>query len=179
MDFIKALEKITEFLKGERVRFSLGGAIALNGYGLGRLTNDLDLIVDERVQPALLEFMVSLGYEQLRATEGYSNHLHREATWGRIDFIYLDPGTADQLFGRARPAKPLGDLEILLPAPEHLAAMKANAIKNNPARRLQDMADVQFLLGLPGVDESEIRSYFDKYGLQSLFDDIKKAMASA
>ena len=116
-------------------------------------------------------------YEQLQVTEGYSNHLHPDLGWGRIDFIYLDPQTADRLFSRAKPARALGNMEVLLPAPEHLAAMKVNAIKNNPRRRLKDMADVQFLLGLPGVDENEIRGYFEKNGLVATFDEIKRSMA--
>src|SRR3954465_4460493 len=132
MDFAKVLEKIAEFLRAQGVRFGLGGAMALNGHGLARATRDLDLLVEEEIQGALLRFMASLGYEQLRANEAFSNHLHKEPSWGRVDFIYLDPRTADRLFARAKVAKPLGDLEVLLPAPEHLAAMKVHAIKNNP-----------------------------------------------
>jgi hypothetical protein len=47
-----------------------------------------------------------------------------------------------------------------------------------PVRRtLKEMADIQFLLQLPGVDQAEIRRYFDEAGLSERFDEIK-ALAS-
>jgi len=175
MDFARVLAEVSRFLREQHARFALAGAVALNAHGMARATVDLDLVVEERVKPALLRFMASLGYEQLKVTEGYSNHLHAEASLGRLDFIYLDPHTADLLFGRARLARPLGDLDVLVPSPEHLAAMKVQAIKNNPSRKFKEMADIQFLLGLPGVDEAEIKRYFEKQGLKAVFDEIKRA----
>ena len=55
--------------------------------------------------------------------------------------------------------------------------MKVQAIRNDPARRFKDLADIQFLLGLPGVDEAEIRGYFESQGLLKEFDELKRAMA--
>lgn len=129
------------------------------------------------MQPALLRFLAELGYEQLHASAGFSNHLHPDLAWGRLDFIYLDGHTADVLFARAARARPVGDVEVLVPSPEHLAAMKVQAIRNDPARRFKDLADIQFLLGLPGVDEAEIRGYFESQGLLKEFDELKRAMA--
>src|SRR5256885_2021175 len=113
MDFAKVLEKISEFLRDQGVRFGIAGAVALNAHGLGRMTSDLDIIVDEPARDALLSFMKSLGYQELRATEGFSTHLHPDSQWGRIAFIYLDPHTADLLFNRAKPVRALGSVEIL------------------------------------------------------------------
>jgi hypothetical protein len=179
VDFAKVLEEVARFLDREGARFALAGAVALNAHGLARATTDLDLVVEEKAQPALLRFLASLGYEQLRASAGFSNHLHPEPQWGRLDFIYLDPHTADLLFARAKRARPLGDLEVLVPSPEHLAAMKVQALKNDPTRRFKDLGDIQFLLGIPGVDEAEIRRYFEKQGLLERFDELKQTMAGA
>jgi hypothetical protein len=38
-------------------------------------------------------------------------------------------------------------------------------MKNDPSRVFRDMADVQALLDLPGVDEEKIRGYFEQHGL--------------
>ena len=57
---------------------------------------------------------------------------------------------------------------------QHIAALKVRAMKNDPARTLQDMADVRFLLTLPGVDRVEIRDYFDRQGMGDRFDDLQK-----
>ena len=177
MDFAKVLAELARFFDAEGARFALAGAVALHAHGLSRATTDLDLVVEEKVQPALLGFLSSLGYEQLSATPGYSSHLHPEPVWGRLDFIYVDAHTADLLFARARRATPLGDLEVLVPSAEHLAAMKVQAIRNDPSRKFRDLADIQFLLGLPGVDEQEVRRYFERHGLLDAFDELKRTLA--
>ena len=55
--------------------------------------------------------------------------------------------------------------------------MKVQAIRDDPSRRFKDLADIQFLLGLPGVDEAEIRRYFELHHLLGSFDELKRAMA--
>ena len=177
MDFALVLTEVARFLAGEGARYGLAGALALNAHGLARATTDLDLVVEARVQPALLRFVAARGYEQLQASAGFSNHLHPDPAWGRLDFIYLDGHTADLLFARAQRSRPLGDIEILVPSPEHLVAMKVQAIRNDPSRRFKDLADIQFLLGLPGVDEGEIRGYFEQHDLLGSYDELKRAMA--
>jgi hypothetical protein len=54
---------------------------------------------------------------------------------------------------------------IAVPKPEHLIAMKVQAIKEAPERTWQDLADIGFLLQLPGVDRGEAAGYFERAGL--------------
>ncbi|MFL5395731.1 MAG: hypothetical protein ACJ79G_23100, partial [Myxococcales bacterium] len=98
MDFARVLADIARFLDAQHARYGLAGAFALQAHGLQRATSDLDLIVEARAQPALLAHLDSLGYERLHVSEGYSNHLHPDPAWGRIDFIYLDDRTSDLIF---------------------------------------------------------------------------------
>lgn len=58
--------------------------------------------------------------------------------------------------------------------PEHLVAMKVQAIKNAPDRAWQDMADISFLVGLPGVDRHEVRAYFENAGLLTKWEAIER-----
>lgn len=173
MDFAKVLAEIARFLDARKARYGLAGAFALQAHGLQRATSDLDLVVESRAQPMLLLFVDSLGYERLHVSEGYSNHLHPDPRWGRIDFVYLDDHTADVLFARAGKTRILPGVEMLVPSPEHVAAMKVQAMKNDRTRTLKEMADIQYLLQLPGVDEAEVRRYFDEAGLSERFDEIK------
>lgn len=39
------------------------------------------------------------------------------------------------------------------------------------------LADIRFLLQLPGVDHREVREYFERHGLEDRFDDIQKSGA--
>jgi hypothetical protein len=151
----------------------------LHGHGLSRATQDLDLAVDEAGRSALLEHLATLGYEKLHESEGYSNHLHRDPLWGRVDVIYLEGRTADIFFGGARPAELFSGVTLPVPRAEHLAAMKAQAVKESPGRASKDLADVAALLKLPGVDVEEVRRYFEKHGLAAEFERIVRERGPA
>lgn len=64
-------------------------------------------------------------------------------------------------------------LELPIPRPEYLIAMKLQAIQNDPGRRLRDLADIQQLMRVPGVDLEEIRDYFRRYDLLRDYDEVK------
>jgi hypothetical protein len=149
----------------------IGGA-ALAAYGLMRTTLDLDLVVEARGQDELIAFLDSLGFVTLHRSTGYSNHAHPDPMWGRLDFVYVDEATGDELFAACRQGGAPGGLEVPLPKPEHLAALKVLAMKNDPGRTFQEMADIRYLLQLPRVDRREVESYFRRHGLQERFDDL-------
>jgi len=55
---------------------------------------------------------------------------------------------------------------------EHLIALKLFAMKNDPQRGLQDMADIQQLLRVTPVDRDEVRGYFEKYGQIDKYEQL-------
>ena len=174
MDFDRVLDTIGAFLEREGFRYAVIGAFGLAAYGLSRATVDLDLATESESQRKLVPFLESLGYETLHVSAGYSNHLHAEPAWGRVDFVYVDGETSRLLFdGCGTRAGPAGR-SVPVPRAEHLAAMKVHAMKNDPERSLQEMADIQFLVRLPGVDREEIRGYFERSGLVEKYDEIAR-----
>ena len=176
MNFSKVIEEVAGFLDRENIRFALAGAFALHAYGLSRATSDLDFVTEARVRDRLVAHLESLGYETLYSSLGYSNHLHASTEMGRVDLIYVDGETARHLFGSQGASLRLGGRDLSVPRAEHLAAMKVHAMKNDPGRALQEMADIRFLLQLDGVDENEIRDYFEEAGLKDKFDEIKRSI---
>ena len=60
--------------------------------------------------------------------------------------------------------------------PEHLAAMKVLAMKNDPARTFQELTDIRFLLKLPGVDADEVRDYFERHGLEERYSELQATL---
>jgi len=176
MDFAAALGCVAEFLDGKGYPYAVIGGVALAAYGLARTTLDLDLVVDAAAQDSLIDFLESRGYETLYRSTGYSNHLHPDPAWGRLDCVYVRGETSRQLFAARRLVKGPGGLEVPLPKPEHLAAMKVLAMKNDPARTFQEMADIRFLLTLPLIDRHEVRTYFLRHGLEARLDDITKTL---
>ena len=166
------LAELTRFFTEHQVRHALAGGVALHALGSSRATQDLDFAVDELARGELLLHLANLGYEKLHESEGFSNHLHRSPAWGHVDLIYLEGRTAELIFGGARPALVFKAMSAPVPRPEHLVAMKTQAMHDRPSRMAKDLADVAFLLTLPGIDEAEMRRYFERYGLASRFDEL-------
>ena len=50
--------------------------------------------------------------------------------------------------------------------------MKILAMKTDPERKLQELADIAALLRLPGVDASEIRRAFERHGVLASWDEL-------
>jgi len=176
MNFGMVLGVVSGFLEERGYRHALIGAVALAAHGLLRTTQDLDLIVESAAQPDLLQFLEARGYRTLHQSSGYSNHSHPDSAWGRVDFVYVQGETSDKLFSTCTRMRGPGDVEIPVPRPEHLAALKVVALKNAPSRELQDLADIRYLLTLPGVDRIEVRGYFERHGLESRFDEIARTL---
>ncbi|HWM93104.1 MAG TPA: nucleotidyl transferase AbiEii/AbiGii toxin family protein [Thermoanaerobaculia bacterium] len=176
MNFGNVLGVVTGFLEEKRHRYALIGGIALASYGLPRTTVDVDLLVDSTAQDDLIRFLESQRYETLNRSRGYSNHLHANPDKGSLDFVYVGGETADKLFANCRWMRSPGEIEVPVPKPEHLAALKVLAMKNDPARTFQEMADIRFLLTLPGVDRKEIRDYFERQGLTDRYDELERTL---
>jgi hypothetical protein len=176
VDYAAVLNTIADVLAAMDGRFAVIGGWAMNSYGRGRTTFDLDLVVPRELQSPLIERLEALGYETLHRSAGYSNHLHADPAKGRLDLIYVDEETARKLFEAAADREVFPGIEAAVPSPEHLAAMKVTAMKNDPSRRLQELADIRALLRLPGVDRAAIRAYFERDGLGRDYDEVSRGL---
>jgi hypothetical protein len=177
VNFARVLEEVSTFLDGKGYRYALIGGVALAAYGLARTTLDLDFVLDADAAQDVIRFLEARGYQTLRRSSGYSSHVHPDLLWGRVDILYARGETSREIFSSCRPSVGPGGRAVLLPKPEHLAAMKALAMKNDPSRTFQEMADIRFLLGLPGVDRAEIRTYFERHGMKERFDELDENTA--
>jgi hypothetical protein len=150
----------------------VAGALGLHAYGHSRATFDLDVVTVRAAQAPLVAALEALGYETLHVSPGYSNHQHPDADWGGVDVIYVDEETARQLFSGCSGRLRIGDRDAPVPRPEHLAAMKVQAMRNDPTRLVQDLADVQELLRLPETDRAEVRRYFERAGMLEWYERL-------
>jgi len=113
--------------------------------------------------------------DQLRhVSAGYSNHLHAITALGGVDVVYVNGETSERLFAGCRTMPGPAGRSVPVPRPEHLAAMKIQAMKNDPRRTLGEMEDIRFILTLPGIDEAEVRGYFERAGLRHRYDELKR-----
>jgi len=173
VDLSVVIGDVRRFLDRDQIPFAIVGALALHTYGYSRATNDIDLLVGADAQDRLLTFLEARGFETLHRSGGYSNHLHADPALGRLDVVYVDADTREKIFANAR-ASSIAGIPVVVPKPEHLVAMKVHAMKNDPSRAFQDMADILFLMKLPGVDREEIRAYFDASGQSERYREIER-----
>jgi hypothetical protein len=172
MNFRTAIENLIRFFIREEIAFAVIGAFALKAYGYVRATRDVDFLVRGEEQEKIIQFLETLGYETLYRSKGFSNHLHPLAALGRMDFVYVAGETADRILSGTRPLLALDDLTLPVVRPEHLIALKVYAMKNDAQRTFREMADIQQLFRLPGIDEDEVRSYFEQFGQREKFDEL-------
>lgn len=176
MEFGAVLGELAAALSAGGHRYAVIGGVALAALGLPRTTLDLDLVVDAGAQDDAVRWLERRGYETLHRSSGYSNHLHPDPRMGRVDLVYVAGETAERLFSSTRELRGPGDSRIPVPKPEHLAAMKVLAMKNDPGRRFQELADIRFLLRLPGVDREEIRQQFARHDLMEHYVELVETL---
>ncbi len=172
MNFKAVVSAIIPFFQAENCRFALAGAFALHAYGLSRATGDIDFLLDSACREKVVRYLEDLGYETIYKSEGYSNHVHSISSMGRVDFIYVDGETAKSLFSEMGPSLKIDQWSIPVPSAEHLIALKVFAMKSDPSRTFQEMADIQFLINLPDTDRNRVKQYFEQYGLLERYYEI-------
>lgn len=156
MNFARVLTLVVDGLEAAGQPCLVVGGLALQVLGHSRATFDLDVAARTETASAAAELLSKLGYRALYQSSGFANHVHVDPELGRVDFVFVDAPTAQKMFAGAREATLAGH-RVRVPKPEHLIAMKVHAMKNDPTRSFKELADVQFLLGLPGVDQTEAR----------------------
>jgi hypothetical protein len=174
VDFARELDSVRAFLAGGGFRFAVIGGVALTAYGHPRMTLDLDIVTESSAQDSLIAFMESQGFVTLHRSPGYSNHRHSERHRARLDFMYVRDTTTDRLFASVRELPGPGGRPIPVPKPEHLIAMKVQAMKDAPERAGQDLVDTAFLLNIDGVDRDEVREYFLGAGLEERWHELTR-----
>lgn len=173
MDFKRVLVLVGDFMREVDQPFAVIGALGLAARGVSRSTFDVDIVAPAAAQEALLAFLESHGYACEHVSTGYSNHAHSDRALGRVDVVYVQGETARKIFEGVSIYEGPEGIPIPVPRPEHLAAMKIFAMKNNPQRVSQDLDDLQRILKIPGVDRSEVTEYMRKHDLEALIDRLE------
>lgn len=167
MDLQKVFLLLRGFFEREGEPYVVVGGLAMLTYGSTRNTYDCDLLVRGAIRPKLLSFLESAGYAKQAETDAFSSHLHGDLDLGRLDILYVDDETARQVFAARRTSKLGADLEVGVPSPDHLIAMKTQSLKHDPERR-SDVEDLELLLARDDIDNDAAARHFEANGLKKL-----------
>ena len=173
MDVTRVLGLIRPFFEQRQEPFAVVGGLALLAYGAPRATFDVDLLVPRSVRDDFIAFLEARHFATLGVRAGFSNHQHPDAALGRLDVIYVSGTTAEAVFAGCAAKTIAPGMEVLVPRPEHLVAMKVQAFADDRTR-YSDLADLQFLLSLPELDQQQARSYFVSAGLSDYYEQLRR-----
>lgn len=149
----EAVKQVSELAKKEGVRVALIGGFALQFYGSDRLTGDIDIAAEERVQALPRGKALSFGGEQTKAPNGVP-----------VDVVLRDDDYASLYDEAIAKASHVKGMPILVVRPEYLAAMKM------VAGRGRDSTDLEFLIlsGVADVGKTKrvIKKFLGLYGAE-------------
>jgi hypothetical protein len=171
MDIARVLALVRPFFEQRGEPFAVVGGLALLAYGAPRATFDVDLLAPRGARDDLIAFLEGRHFVTLGVQAGFSNHQHPEPALGRLDVIYVSGTTAQAVFAGCAARAIAPGVEVPVPRPEHLVAMKVQAFAKDRTR-YSDLADLQFLLSLPGLDQEQARSYFESAGLSDHYEQL-------
>jgi hypothetical protein len=173
MDAARVLLPVRPFFEQRGEPLAVVGGLALLAYGAPRATFGGDLLAPRGVRDDLVAFLEARHFATLGVQAGFSNHQHREPALGRVDVIYASGTTAEAVFAGCTARTIAPGVEVPVPRPEHLVAMKVQAFAKDRTR-YSDLADLQFLLSLPELDQDEARGYFESDGLPDYYEQLRR-----
>ena len=156
MNLRKTLNDAHKALQEAGISHALIGGFALASYGQHRATSDIDLLVDgskkEMIKNVLLKSGFSLRYE--------STEVLQFDGIGFLDILLANRPLSLEMLRRANLNQ---DLNVFILKAEDIIGLKIQAYKNDHSRELQDKADIQKLLMLPGLEIEIIKKYADLF----------------
>lgn len=173
MDLRRVLRVVSEACEAAGARWAVIGGVAMNAYGHARTTFDFDVASEDRRREEILRRLKGAGFRLLNDVPAFSNLLHDDRDLGRLDFLWLDGTTSERVFGESRLLPIEGDVRVPVASPEHLVAMKVQAVSSRPTRVFRDGSDLQFLLDVPGIDDNRVREFFEDAGLLELLGRLR------
>lgn len=90
--------------------------------------------------------------------------------------VYVDDDTSRKLFAEAEEVEIFAGSTALVPRAEHLIAMKVLAARNDPKRRLQEMADIAALMRACRITPDVVRHYFERNDLLDEWERIRESV---
>ena len=174
MDFERVLKTLLEEFERHQIRYAAIGGFALGALGAGRMTRDLDFLVDRDDLPTLHDILLKLGYERFHHTEDISQYRHPDGRWVGLDFIHAFRTLAREMLTRAKPYPIFRNTaSIPVAQPEDVIGLKVQAIANNPARHTQDAADIERLLEVyrDRLDWDRVQRFYELFDLG---EDVKQ-----
>lgn len=158
MSLSQTVATCVEIFRETGARAAIIGGLGLNVRGVGRMTRDVDWLLDRAQADAVQAALLATGFSILQRT---GDVLCAYRSPDRIDCILAHRTHALRMLTNAS-RETLFDHHVSVVRSEDLIGLKVQAYANDPARRFGDQADILSLLKVPGIrlDLEEVAAYF-------------------
>jgi len=166
------LKRVTESLEKKNIPYMLSGSIALNAYSVPRMTLDIDIVIElhEKQLDTFFEIFTDDFYidhntvkEELRR-HGMFNVIDFKSGF-KVDFIIKKESDFRLNEFSRRRREPIADFEVWMVSPEDLIISKIDWIQELKSDK--QIADIENLLAIPGLDMSYIRFWCRRLNLKT------------
>ncbi len=163
----KTLRLIHELLENNQIPHALIGGFALACYGSTRATSDIDFLIHEDHKNKVLNILKENNFNIVHQTD----EVMQFTGVGLVDFLIARRPLSQKMITEANTS---GPENVSYVKPEDLIALKIQAYTNDPQRRLQDLADIQFLIkNISDLDFEKIKTYADLFNEWEVILEIK------
>jgi predicted nucleotidyltransferase len=176
---MKILDLIHQEAKKKGLEFMLIGGHAINAMGDRRQTRDIDLVICESDSNQWKELLLAMGYEELNFSDAFLQFNPADISQWPVDIILVNKDTYNGLRNEAQVMNIGGQYDVLIPAVEHLIAMKLHTLKQgDQERKLRDLLDVVTLIRHSNMDihGDNFRQLCVKYATLEIYEEITKTI---
>ncbi len=145
-------------------------------YGFGRVTYDVDFLVDQADREAWYERAKNAGLTVLFESSAFTQFSQKDGLG--FDLMFVKRETFEKMWAESKDAEFAG-ARARIPSLDHLLALKIHALKNQPPQRTgKDAQDVEKLAVLNQLDltEKKYEELFLKYGTREIYETILRVL---
>jgi hypothetical protein len=168
---VKLFQQIADSFEAAGVRSILVGGHAVNHYGHGRLTMDIDFMILAGKDEAAAGALAGMGFKESQRSGLFLRFQHEDPAIADVDLLLIDEQTFGQVETSAVAIR-IDDRDFLIPSVDVLISMKLHALRYGRHRMLKDGGDIVELLIETGRTPDDIADLGGRYGSPEVMKEI-------
>lgn len=177
-DYSTIFQLISKLMRTQGASCILIGGFAVNFYKVSRATADVDFLITKEDFDKICDVLFNEGFKQLSKQENFAHFQSSGLDSIGVDFMFVDPETFTKIEEEGQRFK-IGKNEFIVPALNHLIALKLHSMKFNFKDRLaKDFPDIIGLIRTNNVNvqDDDFKELCLKYGSQEIYDRIMEVL---
>lgn len=180
MDKPTVFHLISDLSKEKGISCILIGGFAVNYYKVSRQTADVDFLITEEDFKKIIKALEAAGYKQDFGQEKVFAHFRSNSQTALMDIDFMLVN-AETFVGMTKAGKQIqiAGQEFIIPALNHLIALKLHSLKYNyKLRENKDLPDIINLIKVNQLDykSQEFKALCLKYGTEDIYARILERM---